>query len=307
MTKKMTIALTGASGFVGRHVLTHLVAADHQIRTLLRDPSRLTVKPGGLHVVKGDLFDPKALDELVSSADAVIHLVGVIMQRPGSGQTFERVHVQGVQNLLAAAGRGGVKRFIHMSALGSRPNAVSQYHRTKWLGEQAVRKSGVDYTIFRPSVIHGPDGEFMQMVRDFWTKLAPPFVPYFGAGLLGTGGAGRIAPVWVEDAARCFVAALTNDLSINETYPMGGPNAYTWPDFYQTVKQHLPRARNKKTLAVPVWKAKLMARLPGMPFNVDQVVMSQEDSVCDINKVQRHFAFELAPFEPTLADYADQL
>ncbi|MEX0777529.1 MAG: NAD(P)H-binding protein [Phycisphaeraceae bacterium] len=310
----LTVAITGATGFVGRHVLRQVLAAGHQVRVLARLPRELPPDPN-LTVVQGDLDNHEALTQLVVGAQAVIHIVGIIKELPAQGQTFEHVHVEGTANLLAAAKRGGsVRRWIHMSALGSRPNAVSQYHQTKWRAEEAVRNSeieGLAWTIFRPSIIHGPDGEFMQMVKGFWCDLFPPFVPYFGAGLLGRGGAGRLQPVYIEDLARCFAAALTLPRSERETYPIGGPDVYTWPQLYATVKEHLSRAgvraRNKRIMPVPAWYAKLIAGLPGVPFNRDQVIMSQEDSTCQIGKVEEHFAIKLAAFELTLAQYADRI
>jgi len=305
--KERKVALTGGSGFVGRNVLRQLLQAGMRVRALLRDPGKVPVNDGRITVVAGNLFDPDALDSLVSECDAVIHLVGIIMERPSRGQTFERVHVQGTINLLQAARRAGVKRWVQMSALGARPQAVARYHQTKWQAEQAVRNSGLAFTIFRPSIIHGPDGEFMQMVRDFWCKRFPPFVPYFGRGLTGKGGAGRLQPVWVRDVARCFVDALKNDRTINETYPLGGPEAFTWPSLYETVGRHLPTARAKRIMPVPVWYAKMIAGLPGVPFNLDQVIMSQEDSTCAIDKVQEHLGVQLASFEPTLEQYTQEL
>lgn len=302
------VALTGATGFVGRHVLSRLRLEGFRVRALVRDPSRLDKTDARVQGVAGGLFNDAALAELVKGADAVVHLVGIIMEKPGKGQTFERVHTEGTQRLLAAAKSAGVKRWVHMSALGSRPDAVSRYHRTKWQAECAVRDSGLDHTIFRPSIIHGPDGEFMQMVKGFCCGLFPPFMPYFGAGLLGRGGAGRLQPVWIEDVARCFVDALTNTKTINEVYPLGGPDVYTWPGLYTTCHQYIPGARKgRKPMAVPVWYANLIAGKPGVPFNRDQVIMSQEDSVCDTAKAREHFGFELAAFEPTFAQYAAQI
>ena len=309
MPNVMSVALTGASGFVGGHVLSNLLAAGHKVQALVRRPDRFNprVADAKLQVIEGSLTHEAALARLVHGADAVIHVVGIIMENRRNGQTFEQVHTQSTKRLIAAAGQAGVGRWVQVSALGTRPDAVSTYHRTKWDAEQAVRDCGLSYTIVRPSLIHGPDGEFMQMVKGFWCKFMPPFVPYFGAGPFGTGGAGRLQPVWVEDVARCCCDALSNDKTVNETYPMGGPDVYTWPTLYQTCARHLPGARKKRIIALPAWKAKILAQLPGTPFNWDQVIMSQEDSVCDIGKVQTDFGFEVAPFEPTFADYAAQI
>lgn len=303
--KPMCVALTGGTGFVGRHVLPRLLAAGHTVRALVRDPAKLHGADGRVHLVRGDLFDDAAVGELVAGADAVVHLVGIIMEDRGAGQTFQRIHVDAARRLLdAAKATGRVRRWVHMSALGARPHAVSTYHQTKWAAEELVHESGIDFTIFRPSIIHGPDGEFMQMVRGFWCKAFPPFVPYFGAGPLGQGGAGRLQPVWVEDVAGCFAAALTNAKASRETYLLGGPATVTWPQLYETVGRHLPGRRNKPIVAVPAWYAKLIAGLPLVPFNRDQVIMSQEDSICGTGKVESDFGIRLADFEEMVKAYA---
>ncbi len=316
--KSLTVALTGGTGFVGRHVLPKLLAEGHEVRALVRDQARWDTIDKRVHRIEGDLFDDEAVHELVEGVDAVVHLVGIIMEKPKQGQTFERVHVESTRRLIEATraaaahrqsqGRGGAVKWAHMSALGSRPNAVSMYHRTKWQAEELVRGSGLDYTIFRPSIIHGPDGEFMQMVRGFWCGFFPPFiVPYFGAGPLGTGGAGRLQPVYVDDVATCFTSALTNPKASGETYPLGGPLAVTWPQLYEAVGRHLANKRNKRVFPVPAWYAKIIAGKPGVPFNLDQVIMSQEDSTCEIAKVESDFGIKLADFEATVAQYAGSI
>ena len=297
-----TVAITGGTGFVGRYVMKRLLNDNYKVRALVRNASRLTINDPRITPIHGDLFDDGAITRLVRNVEVVIHIVGIIMERPNRGQTFERVHALGVQRLLDAARDAGVKRWIHMSALGARPAAASNYHRTKWQGEQAVRESGLDYTIFRPSIIHGYDGEFMQMVKSFWCDFVPPFVPYFGKDT-----AGKLQPVWVEDVASVFYGALTNTKSIGETYPVGGPDEYTWPRLYSTCRQYFPGAKNKRIVAIPVAIARFMARMPGAPFNDDQVTMSQENSVCDTSKLETDFGITPAAFEPTLADYAGKI
>lgn len=302
------VALTGSTGFVGRHVLAELLARGYAVRALARRREALPTGDARVTVVTGDLFDDAAPAELVRGADAVIHLVGIITERPTQGQTFERVHVEATRRLLAAATNSGrIGKWVQMSALGTRPDAVSTYHKTKWRAEELVRGSGIDYTIFRPSIIHGPDGEFMRMVKQFWTGMFPPFVPYFGRGATGKGGAGRLQPVHVDDVARCVVLALSTPAARNEVYPMGGPQVFTWPQLYEVVGRHLPEARNKRIRAVPVWFAKVLAGGPGVPFNVDQVIMSQEDSTCGTGKVINDFAIELQDFEETVKAYAGEI
>src|SRR5258705_524026 len=140
------------------------------------------------------------------------------------GSRFGGMHTERPRSVGEAGTAGGVRRYVHMSALGTRANAVSDYHKTKYAGEQYVRASGLDWTIFRPSMIHGPKGEFMLMEAKWARGSAPPFLfmPYFGAGFMGWGGAGRLQPVYVGDVARAFVDALEKPETIGEVYPLAG-------------------------------------------------------------------------------------
>src|SRR5512140_1648845 len=138
----MIVALTGATGFVGGAVLQRLLRRGHQVRVLVRNPDRAgrLRDYGDVQVIGGELGDEAALATLVSGAEVVVHLVGIIV--PKGAQTFERVHVAGTTALAAAARAAGVRRFAHMSALGARPDAAATpYHRTKAAGEDAVRRA----------------------------------------------------------------------------------------------------------------------------------------------------------------------
>lgn len=305
------VFVTGASGFVGTAVVDELVARGYAVSALVNRRA-IPISPGGeVRSVKGDLFDAAALDDGLVGAQAVIHLVGIIAERPSRGVTFERIHHQGTRAVVDAARRNNVRRFVHMSALGARPDAVSNYHKTKYRAEQYVRASGLDWTIIRPSLVHGPGGEFMQMEAKWARRKAPPFLfmPYFGAGPLGRGGAGRLQPVYVKDVARAFVQCLASPKTIGEVYPLGGPDRVTWPELHHAVAAAVV-GRRRRVLAMPVWKAHLLARIappPLLPFNRDQVIMSQEDNTCDLSKFRADFGWDPQPFEPTLREYAPSL
>jgi NADH dehydrogenase len=316
------VAVTGATGFVGRQVVRELVARGHRPVCLVRDRERFLEQARSLgeerlEAVGGDLFDDQALQEVTTGSEAVIHLVGIIFEHPLRGQTFQRIHVEATRRMLDAARAAGIRRFLHMSALGTRPRAVSEYHRTKWAAEGLVRESGLDWTIFRPSIIHGPDGEFMRMMRRMVCHAtlpmlgvlpAPfPILPYFGDGQ------NRVQPVSVRDVAHCFVAALSRPETIGQVYALGGPEAMSWKELYRACREAFPGAKKwKPVVGQPVWAAKLMAmtlmKLPLLPammrFNVGQVEMSQEDSVCDISPVEETFAVQLRDFRTELAGYA---
>jgi NADH dehydrogenase len=200
-----------------------------------------------------------------------------------------------------------------MSAVGARPDAVSDYHKTKFRAEEYLRGSGLDWTIIRPSLIHGPDGEFMQMEAKWVRFRAPPFLfmPYFGRGALGFGGAGLLQPVYVKDVARAFVDALENPKTIGEVYLLGGPDVITWPELHDISSRAIRRSGKPRfTLPIPAWSARIQAAiLPNalLGFNRDQVIMSQEDNTCDLTKFKDDFGWEPQPFEPTLKSYASRL
>jgi uncharacterized protein YbjT (DUF2867 family) len=316
------VAVTGATGFVGRAVVRELVARGHRPVCLVRDRLRFLSSVGELgsdqlDTVTGDLFDATALRQVVEGAEAMIHLVGIIFEKPLRGQTFQRIHVEGTKAVLEMCAAAGVRRYLHMSALGTRAGAASAYHRTKWEAEGAVRASGLDWTIFRPSVIHGPDGEFMRMMRVMVCDamvmslgIVPtpfPVMPYFGDGM------NRLQPVSVRDVAACFVSALIKPETVGQVYELGGPEAITWKELYRICRETIPGAKRwKPMVSQPVWAAKLLAstvmKLPILPsmlrFNADQVTMSQEDAVCDSSLIERTFDLKLRDFRAELREYA---
>ncbi len=302
------VFVTGGSGFVGSAVIDELLSRGFQVNALA---NRRKLDRADVQSIQGGLFEDRALDEGMRACDAVVHLVGIIMQRSSKGITFERMHFQGTRRVVDAAKRNGLKRYVHMSALGTRPNAISDYHRTKYEAEEYVRGSGLDWTIFRPSFIHGPRGEFMQMEAKWARRKAPPFLfmPYFGAGALGRGGAGQLQPVYVGDVARAFVDALEKPNTIGEIYPIGGPDVVTWPQMHHIVSEAIV-GKKRRAVAIPAWYAKAITRVvpgPLLPFNRDQVIMSQEENTCDLSKFVDDFGWAPRPFAETVKLYAGQL
>lgn len=309
-TAKQTIFLTGGSGFVGTAIIHELLNRNYNVIALVHRHD-LPIKSEHIRFAKGDLTNSQSLREGMSGCDAVVHLIGIIAPRPEQGITFESVHVKGTQAVVDAAKAAGVRRFIHMSAMGARPDAPTDYHKTKYRGEEYVRSSGLDWTIFRPSLIHGPGGEFMHMEKQWAAGKAAPylFMPYFGAGVFGTGGAGKLQPVFVTDVARAFVDALEKPQTIGQVYNLGGPEELTWPQLHHTSAEAIVGHR-KAVVPLPAWYAKLLATVVPrslLPFNRDQVVMSQENNTGDISSFQRDFGWEPAPFGESLRSYAGQL
>jgi NADH dehydrogenase len=304
------VFVTGASGFVGSAVIDELLTRGYGVNALVNTHD-LAGRGDTVRSIKGGVFDREALEEGISGCDGVIHLVGIIMEKPSKGITFERIHFEGTKSVVDAAVRGGVRRYLHMSALGVRADAVSRYHKTKYLAEQYVRASGLDWTIFRPSLIHGPKGEFMQMEAKWARGAAAPFLfmPYFGAGAFGRQGAGKLQPVYIGDVARAFVDALEKPQMLGEVYPVAGPDQITWPQLHETSAQAIV-GRRRWVMALPAWYAKFVTYVAPaslLPFNRDQVIMSQENNTTDLTKFKSDFGWDPKPFEPTLREYASKL
>jgi NADH dehydrogenase len=300
------VLLTGAAGFVGGHVRRALVARGWQVQALVRRAGSLHDAGAGVSELVGDLADAAALGRAATGCDAVVHLVGIIAEK--GTQTFERVHVAGTRQVVAAAQQAGVRRYVQMSALGTRPAANARYHQSKWAAEEIVRQSGLAFTIFRPSLIHGPDGAFTCMLRGWALGQAPPylFMPYFGRGLWGMHSA-LLQPVFVEDVATVCAAALDTPAAAGQTYDVAGPTVYTWPQFLH-IASRIFRGRAKPALGIPGWQAKLLTalRLP-VPFTRDQVLMALEDNVGDTGPLGRDFGVALRDVAPTMTDYKDRM
>jgi NADH dehydrogenase len=269
--------------------------------------AKLAISDPRVRVFPGGLFDQNAVAQAMDGCHAAVHVVGIIFERPKQGVTFHRIHVEGTRAVLNAARAANVARFVHMSALGTRDNAVSDYHRSKWDAERLVRASELPFTIFRPSLIHGPDGEFMQQVAKWARKRSAPwlFMPYFGSGVFGFGRKRLLQPVFVEDVARAFVDAIESPVLVGQTYDLVGADRLTWPELHRTVSRVL-LGRPRWVMPIPAWYAMLLTRVvPAslLPFNRSQVQMALEDNTGDPAPLQRDLGWSTRGFEETLREY----
>src|SRR5215470_2296490 len=230
------IFVTGATGFVGRSVIHALRAEGYGVRCLVRRGSERDLRgQEAIERVEGDVLARETLERGIAGCDTVIHLVGIIREQPASHATFERVHVQGTVNVLEAAAATGVRRYLHMSALGTRADARARYHRTKWAAEEAVRSSPIPWTIFRPSIIYGRGDEFVNMLAAMVRRY--PVTPVIGNGQQ------RLQPIPVAHVAQGFVRALSVDASVKHTYDVGGPEPVTMVDLIDRVAAAMGRRR----------------------------------------------------------------
>lgn len=273
----MRIFLTGGTGFVGSEVLRQLTEAGHQVRALVRPGSegKLAIREG-VEIHRGDATEPATLAGGLKGCQAVVHLVGIIREFPARGVTFQRLHVEATQNLVAAAQAGGVERFLHMSANGTRESAVADYHRSKWQAEEAVRASGLAWTIFRPSLIFGRDDEFVNMLAALVRKL--PVVPVIGDGQY------RMSPVAVEDVAASFVSALARPQTAGQAFHCCGPQTFTYDEILDLVGVALGRKKVRKIHYPTPLVRPAVALLDGFawfPITRTQLTMLLEGNLCD--------------------------
>jgi len=244
------IFVTGGTGFVGKNIVR--VIKDHPLRLLMRTPSSKSAE-AGIEYVEGDVTDPASLNGKMDGCDVVVHLVGIIEETGTT--TFDNVIRQGTANVVAEAKRAGVRHFIHMSALGAQNDPKYGYHTAKYLAEQAVKNSGLVYTIFRPSVIFGPGDGFITtlagVVRSF------PVIPVVGTGQT------KFQPVQIDDVADAFARAV-NDPShtANQTYELGGARPYTYEEMLDTIANELDKSKRKIKVPVGLMKIVVMTAQP---------------------------------------------
>lgn len=261
------ILVTGASGFVGGHVVRALAAAGERVRALVRDARGASAFDGvDCELVRGDVTDPESLRAAVEGSTTIVHLVAILTGRPAD---FERVMTKGTGNLLEAASAAGVTRFVHMSALGTSEQTKDTvpYFRAKWATEEAVRASGLAHAILRPSfVFAGDGGALMQFSRI--AKLAP-ITPVIGSGTQ------RLQPIWADDLARAVTLAVNGEG--NSLVELGGPDIVDWNEFWTRLKAALGTRR--PALHLPFWlmrsQAAILERLPNPPVTRDQLRMLQ--------------------------------
>ncbi|MBI4949030.1 MAG: complex I NDUFA9 subunit family protein [Deltaproteobacteria bacterium] len=271
------ILLTGGTGFVGRHLAVELASKPYKTLCLARDPRRVSALPGNsVSFVQGDVTVPSSLPRALKEIDTVIHLVGILVESKGS--TYRRVHVEGTRNVVEACLKAGIRRYIHVSALGARKDAASEYHRTKWEAEEIVRASGLDYTIFRPSVIFGEGDRFTNTFAS--AMRLSPFV------IVPGDGKNRMQPVFVKDVARALSESVVMEATKGRTYEIAGPLALSFDEIIDAISGAIGKKRLRFHAPMSFMRicAAIMERiLSHPPLTRDALLMLKEDNVTDKN------------------------
>ncbi len=294
----MKIFLTGSTGFVGKRILQDLLENKYQVRCLARKGSEQKIAHyKNVDVVHGDITDAGSLEGKLEGCDAVVNLVGIIREFRGKGITFEKLHYEGTANLVRASRSQRVMRFIQMSALGARPDGKTQYQQTKYRAEECVRTSGLDYTIFRPSIIFGPEDKFVNLFANM--LRTQQFVPVVGNGRY------QMQPVSVENVSTGFVKSIERKDAIGKTFDVGGPERIEFNQIIDIIGEVICAPPYK--IHIPVFIMSTMAEmldwLPSFPVTKDQITMILEGNVCDEKPFSKRFDIKPIGFKEGISRY----
>lgn len=270
------VTVFGGSGFLGRRIVQHLVADGAEVRIAVRRPERADAlvrlgRPGQVTAVRADVWDPATVAPALAGAAAVVNTVGHYVERGDA--SFEAIHGAGARHVAAAAATAGVVRLVHISGIGADPASASPYVRARATGERLVREAFPAATILRPSVMFGPDHDFLVRLAGLARVL--PALPLFGRG------EGRLQPVYVDDVAQAVVRALAAPEAAGRLYELGGPRVYAYRELVRLVLAHTGRRRLLLPVPYAAWSAlaALLAPLPNRPISPDQVRLMRQDNV----------------------------
>ncbi|XUW99493.1 MAG: NAD-dependent epimerase/dehydratase family protein [Dehalogenimonas sp.] len=288
------ILITGASGFVASHLIPQLRKTGEPLRCLVANETEgARINAPGAELAVGNITDPGALKTACKGVDTVIHLVAVI--REPRNATFEQINVAGTRNMVEAARDCGVKRFIHMGALGATPDPGYKYLNSKWLGMEIVKHSGLDFSILQPSVMFGEGAGFIaSLVRS--VHLAPFIVPIAGDGK------SQLQPIWVGDVVSC-VMKLVNGEKSGRSIEIGGPEIMTYEEVMDEVLAALGEKRTK--VHVPRWLmrpgvAVMDALLKNPPITMIEFKSMEIPNITAPDSVEKEFGFKPMPLREGL-------
>ncbi|MDX1763242.1 MAG: NAD(P)H-binding protein [bacterium] len=299
------ILITGATGFVGSHLLEFLQEVDTPVRCLVRSEAKEeAVRSLGFEVVLGDIQDRDSLNEGLQGIETVVHLVGIIEEKKGAD--FEAIHVQGTNSLIEAAKSAGVSTIFFQSALGATPDSPYRYLKTKGEAEDIVRSSGIPYTIFKPSLILGKKDGFTERMKQLLT--AGPVVPVPGDG------EAKLQPIYIRDWVKCFQQAMVRGEMRNKTYELGGPEQLTYNEILKAIMAAL--GLDKPIVHIPMGMTRLALPFMGLARSAARVVgreipevtgellaLLSIDNICEIDSVKKNFGFAPMKLADALAEF----
>ncbi|MBT8067005.1 MAG: NAD(P)H-binding protein [Gammaproteobacteria bacterium] len=275
----MKVAVFGGTGFVGGYLVDALLAAGHEPSLLVRPGSEGKVRQADrCTLVAGDLSDKEAIGAVLEGCHAAIYNVGLLREFPRRGITFEDMHHRAVVRVVEAMQAKGISRLLLMSAAGIHDGGTP-YQVTKLAAERHALESGLDVTVFRPSVIFGDPRGTMEIATQLYQQMVRPPLP--AVRFVSDGQDVMMSPVHVEDVASAFVGSLENPGTYGKTYELGGPEALSWAEMIRRIAD--AKGRKKMLMAMPIGVMKFGARLfdwlPFFPATRDQLTMLAEGNV----------------------------
>ncbi|MGB5164044.1 MAG: NAD(P)H-binding protein [Woeseiaceae bacterium] len=303
----MKIAVIGATGFVGSHVVDALMTAGHEVSVLVRPGSDSKLPRTDIwRTTPGDINDQAALASTLQDCDGVVYSVGLLREFPNKGITFENTQFEGVVNTVAAAEQCGARRFVLISANGVKIPGT-RYQETKLRAEQHLADSGLNATVLRPSVIFGdPDGR-MEFATQLYRDMVAPPIPAIGffKGLSPANGPVLMSPAWIGDITAAVSAAFDQDATIGKTYALGGPEVLSWTEMIRRIAA--VTGKKKIILPMPIGIMKLAATLldwlPFFPVTRDQLTMLAEDNTADPSELTQLAGRPPAAFDESRLAY----
>ena len=292
--EQKTVAVAGGSGFIGRAIVRRMIATGGiKARILTRNPdaARQRLDSSNVEFVRADVAEPAGLAEALEGADAIVDAVqfeGYPVENPARGQTFERIDYGGVVALVAAARPAGVAQFIYISGAAADEYSSHPGFRAKGRAERLIRESGIDYTIFRPSLVYGPEDKVVNGLAK-----ALKFAPIFG---VPGSGHQKVQPVLVNDLAACVTLAIQGR-GRNGIYEIGGPLMMTFDEMMRVIMEASGHRRPLFHIPEGLMRAigSLAEKLPTPLFSRDAVTFVTADNACDIGPLREEFSINLTP------------
>ncbi|MEZ5691452.1 MAG: complex I NDUFA9 subunit family protein [Rickettsiales bacterium] len=299
--EQRVVTILGGAGFLGTYVTRRLASAGYRIRVISRNANKASHlyscgNVGQIHVISSDINSPESYSDILQGSHAVINLVGILFE--SGKQKFTKIHSIAAEKLAIAAKNAGVKRLIHISALGVDHEYGSGYARSKILGELAVLSAFPDTTVLRPSVIFGAEDNFFNK----FAKMAniSPFLPLIG------GGKTLFQPVYVDDVARAIEKCLAEPNTQGETYELGGSKIYS----FKQILEYIMEVTNQKRILMPLpfsvasFIAAFFEYMPNPPLTRDQVkLLKYNNTVNDSAKKFEHLSISPTSVEMIVPKY----
>ena len=303
----MRIAIFGGTGFVGFHLIEFLSEKNIKINALVRSGSEHKIlKNNNITNVSGDIKTGSAITKTIRDCDYVIYNIGILKESLETESTFKGMQYQGLVDVIDHCSEMEIKKFILMSANGIEKN-ITDYQRTKLAAENYLMQSGLNYTIFRPSVIFGNPKGRMEFATQLLNEMIIPPIPAvnFFSSLNPKLNSVMMSPVHVNDVVEAIYTALNSDITNDKTYNLGGPNELSWIEIIKTIMT--VTKKEKLVIPVPIIIMKIVTQLfswiPFLPVTYDQIIMLEQGNTASPSDLEELIKRNLRPFDINNLNY----